>query len=318
MRVIMVASGNDQPVNEVSPFVHEQAMSLRKMGIEVEIFPIVGKGFWGYFKAIFKLNKVLNEQKFDIIHGHYLLAALVTIFQFRVPVVSSFIGCDINIPKNRILARLTVFKRSKAIIFVNDKLQKISGYKRESNIIPYGLDLNKFYTVDKQAARQQLQWPEKYKYIFFASRFDRIEKNAQLAFDAIEILEKRGTKIKLIEFRNIRAELLNFYYNASDLFILTSIREGSPQSIKEAMACNCPIISTDVGDVRKLIGSTEGCYITSFDPADIAEKLKSALEFAAIKDRTNGRSRIVDLGLDSETIAGNILKVYEKMLVNKI
>ena len=96
-----------------------------------------------------------------------------------------------------------------------------------------------------------------------------------------------------------------------ELVILTSLWEGSPNVIKEAMACNCPIVSTNVGDVRWVIGDTEGCYITSFDPEDVAEKIKLALEFGK---RTNGRDRIIELGLDSETIAKRLIDIYSKVL----
>jgi glycosyltransferase involved in cell wall biosynthesis len=95
---------------------------------------------------------------------------------------------------------------------------------------------------------------------------------------------------------------------------MTSISEASPQFIKEAMACNCPTVSTDVGDVKKLIGNTDGCYITTFDPEDVAEKVKMALEFRIKYKQTNGRKRIIELGLDSETVAGKVIEVYKKVL----
>jgi glycosyltransferase involved in cell wall biosynthesis len=310
----MVASGNGQWVYGVSSFVYEQTMALREIGIEVEIFPIIGKGIPGYLKAVYKLNKFLKGKKFDIIHGHYLLAALVTILQFKIPVVATFIGSDINIPKYRVLSKLTVFKRAKSLIFVSEKLQKVTGCKSKSHVVQYGLVLNKFYPVDKQVARKHLQWSEYEIYIFFASSFDRIEKNAHLAFDAIKILKKKGIKCNLIEFLNIKAEDLNFYYNASDLFLLTSINEGSPQSIKEALACNCPIVATDVGDIKWIFGDTDGCNLTSFEALDIAEKIIEAIEFAKQNGRTNGRKRIIELGLDSETVARKLISVYNKVL----
>ena len=80
------------------------------------------------------------------------------------------------------------------------------------------------------------------------------------------------------------------------------------------MACNCPIVSTDVGDVRWVIGNTEGCYKCSYEPGDVAEKIKMALEFARTKGRTKGRQRIIELGLDSESIAKRIVEVYESVI----
>jgi teichuronic acid biosynthesis glycosyltransferase TuaC len=92
---------------------------------------------------------------------------------------------------------------------------------------------------------------------------------------------------------------------------MTSFNEGSPQFIKEAMVCGCPIVSTDVGDVSEIISQIEGCYLCSYDPCDVSQKIEKALSF---NRRTIGRQRIIDLELDSETIAGEIYEVYKKVL----
>jgi len=104
-------------------------------------------------------------------------------------------------------------------------------------------------------------------------------------------------------------EEVNLFYNAADVLLLTSFHEGSPNVIKEAMACNCPIVSTDVGDVRDIIENTEGCYITTFQPEDIADKIKRALEYG---QRTKGRENIKHL--DINTVAQRIIKVYKTVL----
>ena len=102
--------------------------------------------------------------------------------------------------------------------------------------------------------------------------------------------------------------------NASDCVLLTSFSEGSPQFIKEAMACNCPIVTTNIGDVNWVLGNTDGCYLTSFKPEDVAEKIILAIEFRETHGHTRGRERIIELGLDSETIAGKIISVYNEVL----
>jgi glycosyltransferase involved in cell wall biosynthesis len=104
------------------------------------------------------------------------------------------------------------------------------------------------------------------------------------------------------------------YYNAVDVILLTSLHEGSPNVVKEAMACNCPVVSTDVGDVRWLFGDTPGYFITSFDYKDVVEKIKLAINFREKYYQTKGRERIIDLGLDSGTVAGRIIDVYRQVL----
>jgi teichuronic acid biosynthesis glycosyltransferase TuaC len=104
------------------------------------------------------------------------------------------------------------------------------------------------------------------------------------------------------------------YLNEANVLVLPSFMEGSPNVIKEAMACNCPIVSTDVGDVKWVIGKTKGCYIASFEPKDFAEKINMAIHLPGNNGRTNGRQRIIDLGLDMNTVAQRITEVYRKSL----
>ena len=99
--------------------------------------------------------------------------------------------------------------------------------------------------------------------------------------------------------------------NAADLLLLTSLWEGSPNIVKEAMACNCPIVTTDVGDVRTVFGNIEGCFISNFDSDDVANKIERAILFGL---RTEGRKKIIDNELDSGSIAKKIIDLYQKSL----
>ena len=144
MKVLMVASGKAQIESGISPFIYQQILALRAKGVEVDIFSIKNKGLFGYAIAIIKLNILLFKKKYELIHGHYIYAALVTIIQYKIPVVSTLIGTDIYNKRTRLLSKLTILKRAKAIIFVSEKLQKLSGYNRISYIIQYGLNLDKF------------------------------------------------------------------------------------------------------------------------------------------------------------------------------
>jgi teichuronic acid biosynthesis glycosyltransferase TuaC len=93
--------------------------------------------------------------------------------------------------------------------------------------------------------------------------------------------------------------------------LLTSFNEGSPQFIKEAMACNCPIVSTDVGDVNEIIGKTDGCFICGFNKEDVKEKIEICLEFAEKNGRTDGRNHLIKAGLTSDHISAKVMDVYK-------
>ena len=319
MKVLIVCSGNalEGQIFDLKlqhAFIFEQVSELQKMGVTFDFFYIKGKGVPGYLKSISELRSQIKTSDCDLVHAHYGLSAMVATFQRRKPLIATFHGCDVNRNSlNLISSFVALF--SKANIFVSEDLRnKIIVKTPEKNrVIPCGVDLNQFKPGNKKEARTQLKLDQSKKYILFASARDVAVKNYTLAKQAIGNLPESD----LLEISGRSREEVNLLMNACDVFLMTSFREGSPQTIKEAMACNCPIVSTSVGDVKNIFANTEGCFLTSFDPADVAEKLNLALEFAGKNGRTNGRKRIMELGLDSETIAGRILEVYKEVLGRK-
>jgi len=289
------------------PFIFDQINSLRSFGHHVEIFIIEGSGVKGYSKAFFSLKRRLKNNNYDIIHAHYGLSGVISVLQ-NLPTIVTFTGCDINITSNLIIS--TIARRfSSHNIFVSESLKSRSGEKKKYSIIPYGIEFANFFPIEKKLARESLKLKLDEKIVLFASSKNRIEKNYPLAKKALEILQN----IKLIELeKNYSTEEMNLLINSADVLLMTSIREGSPQIIKEAMACNCPIVSTNVGDVKEIISNTDGCYITSFDEKDVAEKIHLALKF---DQETNGRQNVKHL--DVNIIGGKISKIYQRIYRTK-
>lgn len=308
MKVLIISSGNS---GNISTFVQEQGLALQKKGIAVDYFPVIGKNYSGYLGNLSRIKSKISSFEPDLIHAHFGLSALLANFQRKVPVISTFHGSDIWVYwKNRFLSQIAHLL-SKHTIVVNPGMSEYLIFPQRISIIPCGVEEAIFFPVEKHIAIEKMNLPPDKANILFASKFDYFEKNHQLAKQA---LLKLGDGYNLIELKDYSRAQINLLLNGSDVALLTSISEGSPQFIKEAMACNCPIVSTDVGDVKEVIGNTRGCFITSFDPSDVAEKIKMALEFRRKEGQTTGRKRIIELGLDSETIAGRIIEVYKKAL----
>ena len=97
--------------------------------------------------------------------------------------------------------------------------------------------------------------------------------------------------------------------SACDALVFPSYQEGSPNVIKQAMACNLPIVATDVGDVREIIGKTKECYVSKPSVTEFAERIN---EILAHRKRTDGREHIRHL--DAAAVSRRVIEVYEQVL----
>ena len=306
MKILIVCSSNS---GRIAPFILEQGESLARGGVEVEYFTIRGKGIAGYLSNYKRFIAKITAYKPEIIHAHYGLSGLFANLQRRIPVVTTYHGSDINSPKVFPFSRLCMML-SAYNIFVSGKNQRKSGLSNNHSLIPCGVDISLFQPVGKEQARKELQLDNTKRYVLFAGAFQDRVKNAGLAQAAvIEIPD-----VVLLELKGYTREQVVLLMNAVDVSVMTSFTEGSPQFIKEAMACNCQIVSVPVGDVPEMIRDLEGCFLSSYDPADVAEKLRQALDYGK---RTDGRKRVLAFNLNSESIAKRILEVYRTVLSKK-
>ncbi len=307
LKVLLVSSGNSS--YGISPFVKEQGDALRKQGIHVDNFLINGKGIRGYLKNIFRLRKYLKRHDYDILHGHFIWSILVCLFQSKIIKIGTFHGCDLNRPSFRFVADKVVIPKLAISIVVSDKMAALVP-KQKTTVIPCGIDIDTFCPMTNYVLPDNPLIVSGKVNILFCSDFQIPVKNAPLAFQAVNLL-KENYDINLIELKGLNRSEVNLLLNLVDLVIMTSFSEGSPQIIKEAMACNCPVVSTNVGDVSWLVGNEEGYFISSHDPVEFARKIDLALQYGT---RTHGRERLIQLGLDSESVAKKIITLYKSVL----
>lgn len=324
MKVLIVCSGNTSYGQEFNlkihqPFIYEQVEAVKRYGVEFEFFFIKGKGFAGYFKNMGLLKKILKK-KFDLIHAHYgLTGLLVLLAKDDCPLVTTFHGNDINpiSPNyrmkpnlNKLLSKIAC-QYSNYSIFVNKDLAiKIRPNPSKYDIIPCQVNLEIFYPIDKMSAKIQINLLAEKQYILFSSSFDNAVKNYSLAKNACDSLEN----VELVELKGYSRNEVNLLLNACDLALITSFNEGSSQFLKEAMACNCPVVSTKAGDAEIIFGNTDGCYLSGFAVKDVIDKIKMALEFSSTKNKTKGRERITELQLDPEHISRKVYDIYLKVI----
>jgi glycosyltransferase involved in cell wall biosynthesis len=325
LHVVNVFSDDSKRVAQ--PFVKSQIQSIRQRGVKVDVFNIRGNEHRkNYFTAFFRLRKVMRKNCFDLVHGHYVYSGIVAASQFRVPSIVSFMGSDINgtlkangKPQLRgyadiALSHLLEFFIDGIVVKTNRMRKKLFRPSR-SILLPNGVDLTVFHPVDQSLARRQLRIDEdpSQKYVLFVGGpSSPVNKGYDIAKKSIEILKEHNPRIQLLTASGVPHNFINYYMNAADVMMLPSLQEGSPNVVKEAMACNLPIVSTDVGDVRELIEGVVGNRVVNRDPYAFAHAI---LEILKQEKKTDSRDHIEHLRI--ENISETLIQFYDKLIRKK-
>lgn len=287
------------------PYITEQVAALERTGINIHFYPMRGNGVKGYLREISEFRKTIKSLKPDLIHAHYGLCGLFANLQRRVPVVTTFHGSDINEPPVRKLSKIAI-RLSAFSIFVSQEIIDIAKPKKNYALIPCGINLEDYPIVEKTQAREQMGLKPDGIYVLFAGSFDNTVKNAPLAKAAVALLPG----VELLELHDYSRQQVALLMQAADAFILTSKIEGSPQVIKEALACGTPIVSVEVGDVKERVKGIDGCYLAESNPEELSIALKHAIAYGK---RTQGRTAITNSMLTNDIVAMHIAEIYEKI-----
>ena len=335
MKILILASDKG---NKFAPFIEEQIVALQQTGVQIIRYGVTGKGITGYLSELPALRRLIRAERPDIVHAHFGLSGLLANLQRLVPVVTTYHGSDINVPKilrlSKIAMRLSAFnifvsKRNVSIALSPNSLIASRLQKRHA-LLPCGVNIPKPWSELQDQWVEQLtlnQWVQSVlskdvKNVLFAGAFDNAVKDPELAFVTIQAcntaIESNSQSpiahrpIKLIELKGYTRDQVNALMYNCDALLMTSRTEGSPQVIKEAMVCGCPIVSVDVGDVAERVSGVEGCYIVrTREPKDIAEALLRALAF---EGKTNGRERILEMGLSNDQVAKRLIAIYQSLV----
>lgn len=307
MKVLFVGSGNH---GKISPILKSQGDSLAAAGVEVEYFLIKGKGLKGYLEHTSPLKKYVKENRIDVIHAHYSLSAFAVSLAGVKPIVVSLMGSDVKATRlyKLVIRFFARFFHWRAIIVKSQDMYKDLRIKR-ALIVPNGVNLDLFKPMDKSACRQSLCWNLEKKHVLFPANPSRPEKDFALAQKSVGLLDKN---LEIHVFEQVEHQKTPLYFNAADVVLLTSKWEGSPNVIKEAMACGCPIVCTAVGDVCERLDGVAGCYVSKTrNPEDLADLLKKAMAF---EGKTNGREKLLSDGLDNRQVAESLVGIYKTVL----
>jgi glycosyltransferase involved in cell wall biosynthesis len=290
-------------------FVKEQVDSVRSIGIEVDVAFVDGRSSKAnYVAAVYDIGRRLSSGEYDVVHAHYVLTGLCTYLatagRERPPIVVTHHGVEVFTGWQAPLARWLTDRVDRTLVVsrrMADRL-RLGG----ESVVPCGVDLELFRPGPKTEARNALGLDREAPLVGWVG-VDRPEKRLDLARAAVDKLRDTVRDARLHVVSGVAHREVPLHLQACDLLLVTSSFEGGPLVAKEALACNRPVVSTDVGDVPELIAGLPGCAVAAPQPAELAVALERALE----SGDTEGRERVRPYSVDQ--VAERLGTIYAEL-----
>ena len=291
-------------------FIKEQIESLNNLGTKNEVFFInsreEGKG--AYLRSLWKLRRLLKQNRYDIIHCHHSFSGVIFLLSGKWFNTRRLLSYQSD-PRNE--GGILLFKI--LYLFFNRIILK-NKPKNESRSkivhLPNGVNTSFFVPMDKNQCKEKLGLDKSKRYILFMDSYNRRPcKRIDRYSKTLSLLREKYHHIDLepLVLTNTARNLIPAYINASDLHLLTSDFEGSPNSVKECMACNIRVVSTPVGNVSDLLLGVEGSFVSnSFRSEELAELSDRSLRHVLV----DSRDSLAKKGLNIEAVAQRLLNLY--------
>ena len=274
---------------------------------KVSHFKFIIKSFLKGRKIILQRDDVIFGQRLDVVLPFVLFHKK----NRSVCISHGNQSVAIKQKKGRIQGLIFDFFEKKAIsmvdllLTVDEKTQKYFQKKypehsKKISVIPIGIDKSIFYPMSKLTVRKKYNLTNDDKIVMYIGRLDK-EKNLFFLIDSFrEVLRKvpftklifigsgrqekeikryaKNQEIKNIQFWGVfdNAQIPELI-NCADVTVLCSLFEGSPTVTKESLACNVPVVSTDIGDVELVIKKIPGCYLSENNTKDFSNKIVRVL-----------------------------------------
>lgn len=322
LRVLMLTTAWPRPGRpQTTHFVKRQVDYLRDAGVDVEVFVLRGeRRARNYLRAWREVRARLASNQYDLVHAQFGQSGLLAL-PSPLPMVVTVRGSDIlgivgpggrMLVIGRVLQALTrlVCRCADAVVVVSAHMKPYLPAGVAATVLPSGLDFDLFRPVPRDEARRHLGLPLDRRYVLFAGDPALPRKRHHIAAEAVR-LANLEEPVELLVAWGVPHTEMPYYVNACDAMVFTSMQEGSPNVVKEALACNLPVVSVDVGDVVERLQGIEGCEVTTSDePATIAEALVRVLRRGG---RVAGRETV--LALDERACTQRLIGIYRSLLV---
>jgi glycosyltransferase involved in cell wall biosynthesis len=304
-------------VTHRSSFFDRRIASLRARGHSCDIVPVPGRELddraerkatsrsFQHYLRFYARVLAATANTYDLVHAHYGLTAPFAILQPHRPLVLSLWGSDLHGEFGWLGERCARLVDETVVMSSEMAAQLGCG----ATVVPHGVDTDLFRPTDRDAARREVGWAPDTRHVLFPYTPSRDVKNYPLAERVVErVRSTLDSEVRLQTVYDVEQDAVPVYMNAADALLLTSHREGSPNTVKEALACNLPVVATDVGDVReRLDGVTQSAVCT--DEADLVSTLARVLDE---NERSNGRAAVQPLSVERTT--DRLESVYRRAL----
>ena len=304
-----------------------QMESIKREGISIDYGYLTNrKSIFSLIKSGFEIRNLCIKKNIDILHAFWgSTTGLISVMFSPCPVIISFSGSDLIGTRNlsgrftlggifnkivsNLVSRMTAanITKSKEMKFI---LPKSAQYK--TKVIPNGVNLKKFYPIKNNIAKKKLGLENGIDYILFFYTEGQHVKNNKMAMEVFKLIKDTKPNTEIIIATDIAHEDLIYYYNSCSVMIITSFHEGSNNSVKEAIACDLPIVTVNVGDVEERLENKRHCYVTnSYDILLFSNKVLNVLKSKERSDGSKNMGRI-----NESTVALDIVKLYRKIYNN--
>jgi glycosyltransferase involved in cell wall biosynthesis len=301
-------------------FARRQVESLADAGVTIQVFYLkLRTSPRGLFRSWRRLRKVIETYSPDVVHAHYgTITSFLCACSTRRPLAITFRGSDlntdptINLLRGRLgflLSQISTLRASIVFCTSSRLRERLWLRKNRAVILPSGVDLVLFQPREKGESRRILGWERDGRVVLFNVGHAPLLKGLPLARQAVAIAEKKLGPLRVVELDgNVAPEKIPIYLNAADCLVLASESEGSPNILKEALACNLPVAGVDVGDVaERLVGVCPSKVV----PRDAASLGQAIFEILETPRRSNGRERIQECS--EEKIANILHDIYRNL-----
>jgi teichuronic acid biosynthesis glycosyltransferase TuaC len=267
---------------------------------------------------------------FDVIDAHWAcpdgVAAVLLARHFGIPVSVTVRGDDINVfarQSGRRQAIRWALRQADLVITLSQDLkagvQELGVPSSRIVVIPNGIDTTRFRRVSRAGARQRLGLEEDGRVLLSVGRL-HTSKSYPVLVEALRLLAEEFPDLSLIIVGGPDSESdatpaisaaarglsiadrvrlvgtqtpdqLVDWYNAADLFCLSTSREGSANVLLEAVACGLPCVTTPVGGNAEAISGPDVGFLVPPEPPRFAAAIRAALTRAWDREAIAERAR---------------------------